>query len=359
MGQVVQAGAGQNPARQAAVAAGHPVDRARDDHQQGLPQRADRDHRRRPDDPARRGLRRGRRRPGVDEPGTAPAARLASRVDLRRHPGRRLPGVRRAHRRVRPRVDGLVDRAREQGARRSPARRRTGSPSRATGAPPRPSQSGVFAAEIVPVEVPQRRGAPVVVAPDEGIRPETSLESLAVAAAGVLRRRDDHRGQRLPPDRRSRGRRGGGPRGRRGARAGPGSRPSGASGQVAGPDNSLHSQPSAAISAALGAGRLGPVDRRPPRDQRGVRVRRRAVARRPRLPARADEHPRRRDRARAPDRGVGGAAGRSRRDGAGAAGTRVARRSPCAAEAGRARRCCSHATERLSGLRCDPRGAAR
>jgi len=39
--------------------------------------------------------------------------------------------------------------------------------------------SGHFAAEIVPVAVPQRKGDPVVVADDEGIRPGTSAESLA------------------------------------------------------------------------------------------------------------------------------------------------------------------------------------
>jgi acetyl-CoA C-acetyltransferase len=113
--------------------------------------------------------------------------------------------------------------------------------------------SGVFAEEIVPVEVPQRRGEPVVVSQDEGIRPETSLESLASlrpafsadgtitagnaspltdgAAAVVVAAREvvEERGLEWLAT-------------------------VGASGQVAGPDNSLHSQPSAAISAALGRG---------------------------------------------------------------------------------------------------------
>ncbi|MDZ5076366.1 acetyl-CoA C-acetyltransferase [Nesterenkonia sp. HG001] len=39
-------------------------------------------------------------------------------------------------------------------------------------------EKGLFAEEIVPVEVPQRRGEPVVVDADEGIRPETTAESL-------------------------------------------------------------------------------------------------------------------------------------------------------------------------------------
>ncbi|MEH3139687.1 MAG: acetyl-CoA C-acetyltransferase [Mycobacterium kyogaense] len=39
--------------------------------------------------------------------------------------------------------------------------------------------SGVFADEVVPVEVPQRRGDPIVVDRDEGVRPDTTPESLA------------------------------------------------------------------------------------------------------------------------------------------------------------------------------------
>lgn len=115
------------------------------------------------------------------------------------------------------------------------------------------ASSGVFADEIVPVEVPQRRGDPVVVSADEGLRPETSLESLAAlqpafsadgtitagnaspltdgAAAVVVMAREvvEERGLAWLAT-------------------------VGASGQVAGPDNSLHSQPSAAISAALARG---------------------------------------------------------------------------------------------------------
>jgi acetyl-CoA C-acetyltransferase len=43
----------------------------------------------------------------------------------------------------------------------------------------RATKDGLFSAEIVPVEVPQRKGDPVVVSTDEGIRPGTSPESLA------------------------------------------------------------------------------------------------------------------------------------------------------------------------------------
>src|SRR5581483_3533120 len=40
-------------------------------------------------------------------------------------------------------------------------------------------QRGLFAEEIVPVEIPQRRGAPTVVSVDEHPRPDTTLEKLA------------------------------------------------------------------------------------------------------------------------------------------------------------------------------------
>ncbi len=40
-------------------------------------------------------------------------------------------------------------------------------------------KNGLFADEVVPVEVPQRRGDPLVFAEDEGIRADTTVESLA------------------------------------------------------------------------------------------------------------------------------------------------------------------------------------
>jgi len=39
--------------------------------------------------------------------------------------------------------------------------------------------NGVFAGEIVPIEVPQRRGDPIIVDRDEGFRPDTTLDVLA------------------------------------------------------------------------------------------------------------------------------------------------------------------------------------
>jgi len=42
------------------------------------------------------------------------------------------------------------------------------------------TRSGRFATEIVPVEVPQKKGEPKVVEADEGIRPDSTLETLSV-----------------------------------------------------------------------------------------------------------------------------------------------------------------------------------
>jgi len=110
--------------------------------------------------------------------------------------------------------------------------------------------SGVFEAEIVPVTVPQRRGEPLILTSDEGVRPATTTETLAGlrpafdsegtitagnssplsdgAAALILTTRAyaEHNGLDVLAV-------------------------VGAPGQVAGPDNSLHSQPSNAIFAAL------------------------------------------------------------------------------------------------------------
>ncbi|MDM7487100.1 acetyl-CoA C-acetyltransferase [Rhodococcus sp. CSLK01-03] len=43
----------------------------------------------------------------------------------------------------------------------------------------RAHKDGLFDAEVVPVSIPQRKGDPLVVAADEGIRPDTTAESLA------------------------------------------------------------------------------------------------------------------------------------------------------------------------------------
>jgi acetyl-CoA C-acetyltransferase len=109
---------------------------------------------------------------------------------------------------------------------------------------------GVFDDEIVAVEVPQRKGDPVSVATDQGVRPDSTAEVLGKlrpafaeggavtagnssplsdgAAAVVVASREWAEERGLPW-----------------------LAIVGASGQVAGPDNSLHSQPSNAIAAAL------------------------------------------------------------------------------------------------------------
>ena len=111
-------------------------------------------------------------------------------------------------------------------------------------------REGVFDAEIVPVTIPQRKGDPVVVTADEGIRPDTTTETLAKlrpafveggsitagnasqisdgASAVVVTTREvaEDRGWDVLAV-------------------------VGAAGQVAGPDNALHAQPARAIARAL------------------------------------------------------------------------------------------------------------
>lgn len=114
----------------------------------------------------------------------------------------------------------------------------------------RAQADGRFADEIVPVEIPQRKGDPVVVDADQGVRADSTPEVLGAlrpaftpdgtitagnssplsdgAAAVVVASRAWAEERGLPW-----------------------LAVIGASGQVAGPDNSLHSQPSNAIAAAL------------------------------------------------------------------------------------------------------------
>lgn len=120
-------------------------------------------------------------------------------------------------------------------------------------------RDGVFAAEVVPIEVPQRRGEVRVVSDDEGVRPETTVETLAAlrpafaadgtitagnaspisdgASAVVLttRERAESEGWSVLAT-------------------------VGAVGQVAGPDNSLHTQPARAIEAACARAGIAPGD---------------------------------------------------------------------------------------------------
>jgi acetyl-CoA C-acetyltransferase len=117
-------------------------------------------------------------------------------------------------------------------------------------------KNGHFAEEIVPVEVPQRRGDPLVVTDDEQIRADTTVESLAKlrpafakdgtitaatsspisdgACAVVVMSKAKAEELGLPW-----------------------LAEIGAHGNVAGPDNSLHTQPSSAITHALAKAGLG------------------------------------------------------------------------------------------------------
>ena len=112
------------------------------------------------------------------------------------------------------------------------------------------AEAGAFDAEIVTVEVPQRRGEPVIVAKDEGVRPDTTVETLGKlraafaeggtitagnssqisdgASAVVVTTRENAEAQGWPV-----------------------LAVIGANGQTAGPDNSLQAQPAQAIARAL------------------------------------------------------------------------------------------------------------
>jgi acetyl-CoA C-acetyltransferase len=122
-------------------------------------------------------------------------------------------------------------------------------------------KEGRFAEEIVPVEVPQRKGDPVVVDTDEGVRPGTTTESLAKLrpafdkagniTAGNASQISDGAAAVVVVSKAVAERLGAEPLGEIAGY-----------GQVAGPDPSLLTQPSRAINAALEtAGRsVGDVD---------------------------------------------------------------------------------------------------
>ncbi|MFI8412961.1 acetyl-CoA C-acetyltransferase [Paeniglutamicibacter gangotriensis] len=110
--------------------------------------------------------------------------------------------------------------------------------------------SGVFAEEIVPVSIPQRKGGDLLIDTDEGIRSATTVESLAGLRPAFATDGTITAGNSSPLS--------------DGAAAVIVSSRAyaqahglkilatiGAAGQVAGPDNSLHSQPSNSILAAL------------------------------------------------------------------------------------------------------------
>jgi acetyl-CoA C-acetyltransferase len=112
------------------------------------------------------------------------------------------------------------------------------------------AKNGVFDDEIAPISVKQRKGDPIVVSEDEGVRPNTTVESLAGLRAAFVSDGTITAGNSSPLS--------------DGASALVLSTRKfaeengldylavvGKPGQVAGPDNSLHSQPSHAIRNAL------------------------------------------------------------------------------------------------------------
>lgn len=109
---------------------------------------------------------------------------------------------------------------------------------------------GVFADEIVTVEVPQRKGDPILVTADEGVRPETTVETLArlrpafaeggSITAGNSSQISDGASAVVVTTRENAE-----------AHGWTVLAVIGANGQTAGPDNSLQSQPAQAIEKAL------------------------------------------------------------------------------------------------------------
>ncbi len=119
--------------------------------------------------------------------------------------------------------------------------------------------AGVFDAEIVAVSVPQRRGEPIAVTADEGIRPDTTVESLAGLRAAFAE------GGSITAGNSSQISDGASAvvvttRGAAESRGWPVLATVGASGQTAGPDNSLQAQPARAIERACRKQGITPAD---------------------------------------------------------------------------------------------------
>ena len=120
-------------------------------------------------------------------------------------------------------------------------------------------EAGLFDAEIVTVEVPQRRGEPVSVTKDEGVRPETTVDTLAglraafaeggSITAGNSSQISDGASAVVVTTRRTAE-----------AKGWPVLVTVGASGQTAGPDNSLQAQPARAIERACEKQGITPAD---------------------------------------------------------------------------------------------------
>ncbi|WEK59616.1 MAG: acetyl-CoA C-acetyltransferase [Candidatus Microbacterium colombiense] len=120
-------------------------------------------------------------------------------------------------------------------------------------------KAGVFDAEIVTVEVPQRRGEPVRVTEDEGVRPDTTVETLAGLRAAFAE------GGSITAGNSSQISDGASAvvvttRAHAAARGWTVLVTVGASGQTAGPDNSLQAQPARAIERACEKQGIRPAD---------------------------------------------------------------------------------------------------
>ncbi|AZS40765.1 MULTISPECIES: acetyl-CoA C-acetyltransferase [Microbacterium] len=120
-------------------------------------------------------------------------------------------------------------------------------------------ESGVFDAEIVAVDVPQRRGEPVRVTKDEGVRPDTTVQTLSGLRAAFAEGGSITAGNSSPIS-------DGASavvlttRGVATAKNWPVLATVGASGQTAGPDNSLQAQPARAIERACAKQGISPSD---------------------------------------------------------------------------------------------------
>ena len=66
--------------------------------------------------------------------------------------------------------------------------------------------AGYFTEQILPVEIPGKKGAVTIVDTDEHVRSDVTLEGLARLRPAFAKRRHGHRGQRLRHQRRRRGR---------------------------------------------------------------------------------------------------------------------------------------------------------
>jgi acetyl-CoA C-acetyltransferase len=111
-------------------------------------------------------------------------------------------------------------------------------------------KNGVFADEIAPVSIPQRRGEPIVISEDEGVRGDTTADTLAKLRPAFTKEGTITAGTSSPISD------GAAAVVVMSAEAAAAAGATvlaevGAHGVVAGPDTSLHSQPSGAISAAL------------------------------------------------------------------------------------------------------------